>query len=240
MTPGPPPVLQGLTRREFGLQRVPNRRRRRGLRRRTILLNLLALDLLDGSAVAQADAPRLRANLDDLEIIFLARLEWPGTLQRSGSRTESGMPFVTALALFDFRVVAKRFDVFAQFDGRAERGDARNLALHDLPDLMLLEPVAPDIVDLLDAQRHAAVLRIDLQHLGGDVFALLENLVRILDALRPAYIAHVHQPVKAILDFDERAELRDVAYFAGHHRADGILLRNPQPGIRLRPLESQR
>src|SRR5467141_4473692 len=94
------PVLNQLTRRQFGLQRVPNRRRRRGLRRRAILFNLLALDLLHRRAVAQSDAPRLRADLDDLEIVFLARLEWPGTLQRSGSRTESGMPFVTALALF--------------------------------------------------------------------------------------------------------------------------------------------
>src|SRR5260370_3559848 len=152
MASAPPPVLQGLTRREFGLQRVPNRRRRRGLRRGTILLNLLALDLLGGGAVAQADASRRRADLDNLEVVFLTRLERPGTLQRSGSRAESGMPFVTALALFDLRVVAKRFDVFAQFDERAERGDARNLALHDLPDFVLLEPVAPDVVDLLDAQ----------------------------------------------------------------------------------------
>src|SRR5216684_1082699 len=197
MTAGPPPVLHHLTRRELGLQRVPNRRCRRGLRRRTILLNLLALDLLDGGAVAQADASRLRADLDNLEVVFLTRLERPGTLQRSGSRAESGMPFVTALALFDLRVVAKRFDVFAQFDERAERGDARNLALHDLSDLMLLEPVAPDIAD-------------------------------------------VHQSVKAILDFDERTELRDVAHLAGHHRAHGIFFRNQQPGIRLRLLDSQR
>src|SRR5258708_32022491 len=104
------------------------------------------------------------------------------------------MTFVAALALFDFRVVAKRFDVFAQFDERAERRDARHLAFHDLPDSMLLQPVAPDVVDLLYAQRPAAGFRIDLQHLGGEVFARLENLPRTLDSLRPPHITAVLHP----------------------------------------------
>src|SRR6267143_4629644 len=108
----PPPVLNQLTRRQLGLERVPNRRRRRGLRRRTILFNLLALDLPHRGAVAQADAPRLRADLDDLEIIFLAGLKRPSALQRSGCRAERGMPFVAALAILNLRDVAKRFDAF--------------------------------------------------------------------------------------------------------------------------------
>ena len=105
---------------------------------------------------------------------------------------------------------------------------------------MLFEPVAPDVVDLLDAQRYAAVLRVDLQHLGGNVFALLEHLVRILDAARPAYVSDVHQTVKAILDLHERAELRDVPHLPGHHRAHRILLGDQQPGICLGLLDSQR
>src|SRR6266851_4468971 len=136
-----------------------------------------------------------------LILMILKSYSLPGSLQRTGRRTETRRSVVTALALLNLRVMAKRFDVFAQFDERAERGNARNFALHDLPDLMLLEPVAPDVVDLLDAQRHAAVLRVDLQHLGGDVFALLEHFVRILDALRPAHIADVYEPIESILDF---------------------------------------
>src|ERR1700682_4586338 len=107
------PVLNQLTRRQLGLQRVPYRRRRRGLRRRAILFNLFAFDLLDRGAVAQSDTPRLRADLDDLEIIFFARLERPRTLQRPGCRTATRGPFVTALPLLDLRVMAERFDVFA-------------------------------------------------------------------------------------------------------------------------------
>src|SRR5712692_9515915 len=241
MTAGPRwPVLNQLTRRQLGLQRVPYRRRRRGLRRRAILFDLLALDLLHCRAVAQTDAPRLRADLDDLEIVFLARLERPRTFQRTGRRTETRMPFIAALALLNLRVVAKRFDVFAQFDERAECGDARNFALHNLPDLVLFEPVTPDVVHLLDAQRHAAILRVNLQHLGGNVVAFLEHLVRFLDALRPAHIADVHQSIESIFDLNERAKLRDIPHLARDYHPHWIFLGNQQPGIRLRLFDTQR
>src|SRR5205814_671369 len=101
--------------------------------------------------------------------------------------TEAGHAFVATLALLNLGVMAKGFDVFAQFDERAEGGDARNFALHDLSNPVLLEPLAPDVADRHDAQRHAAVLRIDLEHLGGNVFAFLEHLVRFLDAFGPAH-----------------------------------------------------
>src|SRR5258707_13952438 len=93
------PASRQLTRRQLGLQRVPNRRRRRGLRRRTILFDLLAFDLLDRGAIAQADATRLRADLDDLEVVLFTRFERTGALQRAGGRTEAGSTFVAALAL---------------------------------------------------------------------------------------------------------------------------------------------
>src|SRR5260370_3968458 len=174
MTAGPSgPVLNQLTRRQLGLQRIPYRRRRRGLRRRAILLNLFTFDLLDGGAVAQTDAPRFRADLDDLEIVLFARLERPRALQRPGCRSETRWSLVTALALLNLRVMAKRLDVFPQFDERAERGDTRNLAFHDLPDLVLFQPVAPNVVDLLDAHRHPAALPLDLQHLRPYVLAPL-------------------------------------------------------------------
>src|SRR5260370_14596290 len=241
MTAGPSgPVLNQLTRRQLGLQRIAYRRRRRGLRRRAILLNLFTLDLLHSGAVAQTNAPRFRADLDDLEIVLFARLERPRALQRPGCRSETPWSLVTALALLNLRVMAKRLAVFPQFDERPERRDTRNLAFHDLPDLVLFEPVAPNVVDLLDAQRHPAVLRMDLEHLGGNVFALLEYFVRVLHAPGPAYVPDVHQPVKAILDLHERADLRDVPHLAGHHRAHRIFLCNQQPGIRLGLLDSQR
>src|SRR5579859_7284837 len=150
------------------------------------------------------------------------------------------MAIVAALALLDLGVVAKSFDVFAKLDERAECGDTRDFAFHDLADLVLLEPLAPDVVDLLDAKRDAAIIGIDLQNLGGDGFALFENFMRILDALRPAHVADVDESVKAFFDFDKGAELRDVAYFAGDDGADRVLIRNQQPRIGKRLLDAKR
>src|SRR5262249_2946677 len=156
-----------------------------------VLLDFAALLLLDGGAIAQADAARLRADLDDLEVVFFARLERASALERAGRRAETAGAFVAAAGLFGFGVLAKGFDFVAEIDERAEDGDAGDFALHDLADTMLFEPVAPDVVDLLHAQRHAAIFRIDLQHLGCDGLTLLEDFVRVLDALSPADVAHV-------------------------------------------------
>src|SRR5256885_1958775 len=214
---------------------------RGGLRGCPVLLDLPPLLLLDRRPIAQADAPRLRTDLDDLEIILLARLERACALQRpGGGAMHCGGTFVAPPPFFDLRVMAKGLDVFTKFHERSERGDSRNLALHNLPDLVALEPLAPNVVDLLDAQRHPPVLRIDFQHFRGDRLALLENFVGILDPPGPAHVAHVHQAVESILDFDERSKLRDVAHLPGDHRSDGILIGNLQPRIRLSLLDSQR
>src|SRR5579859_815529 len=147
---------------------------------------------------------------------------------------------VAALALLDLGVVAKSFDIVAKLDERAECGDTRDFAFHDLADFVLLEPLAPDVVDLLDAERDAAIIGIDLQNLGRDGFALFENFMRILDALRPANVADVDEAVKAFFDFHEGAELRDVADFSCDNGADGILFGNENPGIGERLLDAER
>src|SRR5260370_31618256 len=149
-------------------------------------------------------------------------------------------PFVPTPAVFHLRVVAERFDVLAKLDERAEGGDPRDFALHQLSDLVRLEPVAPDVVHLLDTEGNAAVLRIDLEHFGCDWLALAEDFVRVLHSPRPAYVANVHKAVKAVLDFDESAKLRDVAHFPGDHRAHGIFVSNLQPRIRNSLLHAQR
>ena len=64
--------------------------------------------------------------------------------------------------------------------------------------------------------------------------------MRILHAAGPAHVADVHEPVKALFDFHERAKLRDVANLPGDDRSHGIFLSRQQPGIGLRLLHSQR
>src|SRR6516225_6352675 len=85
--------------RQLLLHRIPDRCRRRGLRR-FVLLNFLALDLPHRRAVAQSDSPRIRADLDDLEIVFLAWFQRPRALQRPSRRTEARRVIIPALALF--------------------------------------------------------------------------------------------------------------------------------------------
>jgi len=101
---------------------------------RTILFNLFALDLF-AAAVAQADAPRLRADLDDLEIV--------SCLVRAAPRTSAGRcgrkldwPSSRA-ALLNLRIVAER-SMFSPSSTTHERGDARTLPFNDLPDLVRL------------------------------------------------------------------------------------------------------
>src|SRR6267154_734113 len=226
---------------QLRLNRVADGRRRRGLRGRLVLLDFAPLDLLHRRAEAQPDAPRFRADLDDLEIVFLARLERPRALQRPRRGPVHRSAFVAPPApVFDLRIVAKGFDIFTKLHERPEGRDARNFALYDLTDLVTLEPVAPYIVHLLDAQRHAAIFRVDLQHFRGDRLALAENFVWIFHPPGPAHVPHVHQAVKAVLNFHKRAKFRDVADLPGHHRAHRILLCNLQPWIRQRLLHTQR
>src|SRR5271163_2776325 len=239
---GPPEMLSlglGFCGRQLGAHHVAERSGRRRLGGLFVLVDLAALDLLDRGAIAEADAARLRADFDDFEVVLFARLKRAGALERAGSGTKRRGAIVAALALFDFGVVAKRFDVFADVHKRAESGDARYFAFHHVPNFVRLEPIAKNVVDLLHAQRHTAIFRVDLEHLGGDVFALLEDLVRILDALRPADVANVDEAIEAIFKLNERAKLGDVAHFSGDHHAHGIFFRGEQPGIRLGLLDAE-
>src|SRR6516165_5465173 len=125
---GPKFRSRPLPGRQLLLHGVADGRRRRGLRR-LVLFNLFAFLLSDGRAIAQANAPRFRADLDDLEVIFLAGFERTSALQRSGGRAEVRWTLVASAPLFDFRVVAQSFDVVAKLNKRAESRNARHLAL---------------------------------------------------------------------------------------------------------------
>src|SRR5205085_2358249 len=113
----------------------------------------------------------------------------------------------------------------------AERGDARNFTLHDLADLVLLEPVAPDVVDLLDAERDAAIFGIDLENLRGDGLAFLEDFVRILDALGPADVTDVDEALDALFELDEDAVVDDADDLAFYFAACGIFFGRADPRI---------
>ena len=62
----------------------------------------------------------------------------------------------------------------------------------------------------------------------------------MLNALGPAHVRHVNQPVDARRDLDEGAEGGQVAHLALQPRPGGILEREGQPGILLDLLHAQR
>ena len=90
---------------------------------------------------------------------------------------------------------------------------------------MLIEEGLPHIgLKLLDAERQAALLRLNAEHDGLHLLALLQHFGGMLDALGPAQVADVDQAVDAVFDLDEGAEVGQVAHAAFDDRADRILL----------------
>src|SRR5215470_91402 len=134
-----------LPRRQFLLHGVADGCRGRRFRR-LVLLNLAAFLLPHRRAIAESDSPRVVADLDDLEVVLFARL------QRTRARAEVRWALIAAPAILDLGVMAEAFDVISELDEGAERRDARNFALHDVAHFVRLEPIAPDIVHLLDSE----------------------------------------------------------------------------------------
>src|SRR5208282_5628018 len=134
------------------------------------------------------------------------------------------LPVVLAFALLDFADVAQAFDAGSQLDEGAEIGDAQHLALHHFADLVRRGPLRPDVVHLLDAEREAAVLHVDLQDFGFDILAFAQSLARMLGFVGPADVADVDQALDAFLDFHERAEIRHAADAAGDEGTERIFI----------------
>src|SRR5579872_4217965 len=62
----------------------------------------------------------------------------------------------------------------------------------------------------------------------------------MLDPFGPAQVRNVHQPVDAVFDLNESAEISQVAYASFNDGSDGILLLELFPWILLKLLHSKR
>ena len=107
-------------------------------------------------------------------------------------------------------------DALEQLDERAELGQPRrSCRVSTSPDAVGLEELLEHVgLQLLDAQRQALVLGVDLEDDGLDLVALVQHLAGMLDPLGPGQVGDVHQAVDPFLDLDERAEVGDVAHRA--------------------------
>src|SRR4051812_35406496 len=70
----------------------------------------------------------------------------------------------------------------------------------------LLDGLAGDLGILGEAQADAAALAVDLDHADGDLVALVEDVLDVLDALAGRDVADVQQAVGALRQLDEGAE----------------------------------
>ena len=85
-----------------------------------------------------------------------------------------------------------------------------------MPEVACLERV---LAQLLDAERDALLLDVDVEHLGVDHVALVVLLDGLLAGELPVEVGEVHHAVDVVVEADEQAELGDVLDLALDDRA---------------------
>src|ERR1700730_9095202 len=163
------------------------------------VLPRVGLALLD----AQADASALFVDVEDHDFDFLTDVHHLGGID-------------VLVGPIHFRHVHQALDALFDFHEAAVVGDVGDLA--EQPRIGRIAPrdVLPRIrAELLQAHRYALPLTIELEDADVDLFADLDHLGRMLDAL-PRHIGDVQQTVDAA-QIDERAIVGEVL----DHTLDG-------------------
>ena len=105
--------------------------------------------------------------------------------------------------------VHEALDAVEDLDERAERDDLGDLALELVADVVGVDDPLPRVLlGLLETQRDALAVAVDVEHLDLDGVADREDLARVVD-VRPRELGDVDQAVDAV-EVDERAEVDDV------------------------------
>jgi hypothetical protein len=78
-----------------------------------------------------------------------------------------------------------------------------------------------DWLALLDAERDAATLLVDVQHHDLDLVAQLHDLGRMDVLVGPVHLGDVHQALDTLFDLDEAAVVGDVGDLAEDAGASG-------------------
>ena len=132
-------------------------------------------------------------------------------------------------------------DVVVETDEQAELGDVLDLALDGAAGRMALLEGLPGIAEaLLEAERDAALLGIDLEHHHLDLLAGRDDLAGMDVLLGPAHLGDVDQALDAGLELDEGAVVGDVGDPALELGADRIFQLDALPRIGLELLHAER
>src|SRR5207249_103550 len=133
------------------------------------------------------------------------------------------------------------FDTVAEIDDRAAGVDVLHHTLDDRA-LGVVGDVARERIlrELLDAERYALALRVDRQHHGLDLLALLAVAHRLLAGLIPGDVRQVHEAVDVAGEPDEDAEVGDRLDLARHLIAAVVIGGELLPRVRRELLEAER
>ena len=132
-------------------------------------------------------------------------------------------------------------DVAGQADEDAEVGDRLDLAADLVAAVVVLGEFLPRIgLALLEAERDAAALLVDIQHHDFDFVAGVHDLGRVDVLVGPVHFGHVHQALDAVFDLDEGAVVGDVGDLAEHAGVGRVAPCNVLPRISAQLLEAER
>src|SRR5208283_2862090 len=130
---------------------------------------------------------------------------------------------------------------FFNFDESSEIGQVADPALNNRTYWEFLVQALPRVrLQLLKAQANAALAGIDVQHHGFNLVANIDQLRRMLHALRPRHFTDVHQPFDSLLQLDERTVVGDADDPPAHMRSNRITLGRIHPRIGRELLKAQR
>ena len=126
--------------------------------------------------------------------------------------------------------VHETVDAARQPDEDAEVGDRLDLAGDLVALLVVLAELHPRVrLALLETERDAAALFVDVEDHDLDLVADLHDLVRIDVLVRPIHLGDVDEAFDALLDLREAAVVGDVRDLAEQTRAGRITARDDLP-----------
>ena len=161
--------------------------------------------LVAGHALdAQRQAPALGVDLQDLDLDVLAGLH--------------DLTRVLHVVVGQLGDVHQALDAVHDLDERAEGDDLRDLALELVAQVVGVHDALPGVLlGLLETQRDALAVAVDVQHLDRHGVADREDLGRVVH-VAPGQLGDVDQAVDAV-QVHERAEVDDVRDVALHDLA---------------------
>src|SRR5579863_576662 len=137
--------------------------------------------------------------------------------------------------------VDEAVDAVLDLDEGSEVRQVADAAFDRHADRELLVQRVPRIgCELAHTEGNPALGRIHVEHHALDLVTNVDQLRRMLHALRPCHFAHMDEAFNSLFEFDERSVVRDADDASANVRALGIAMLGIEPRIWRELLESER